>query len=169
MESLPFIRRRLACAARTQKPEFKTHSFAQEKDLWAFAHAALATGKAFDALEAYGAAQSCVSVIANNEQLSNFVSGGNSQIYDKPTPERQLAVAELRKRCAGFMAAGLQGSADLAHEAENKLKSAKDGNDSLHQLLTEPNPPISDLVGSDSPAMFTKLVQTRDWSGLGLR
>lgn len=116
----------LAVASIVARDQFvapKIHdSFERSADVWQLANDLLASGSTRDLLAARSAIQSCDAVLRSNEQLGNFVGGGQSEIKGPLRAERQLAVFELIRRCNGFSRAGVNAATALMDEVSARLR-----------------------------------------------
>ncbi|MBV8470082.1 MAG: hypothetical protein JOY60_09515 [Burkholderiaceae bacterium] len=91
--------------------------FDSEHDIYKFALESIKSKNPAMKYEAYVGARECWGLLINMEQLQNFEAGSTSTSYRGAlTPERQLAIREIMKRCDGFIRAGTKSSRDLFNE-----------------------------------------------------
>lgn len=88
--------------------------FYGQADLYKFAVDAVHSNDSGLTYEAYTAAKECFGELSMGENIGVFAGGGTgSRISGNLTPERQLAIMALNKKCAGFQRAGQKSSFEL--------------------------------------------------------
>lgn len=124
----------------------KAASYSGERDLWAFAHKAAASGGSANVFEALAATRTCQQFLATSPQLSAFLGGGKSQIQGARTPEREQAITEMKSRCAGFE----QNEAE-ARSFAKALSASLDGTPYALHSTTISKPQLRELLVSEAP------------------
>jgi hypothetical protein len=114
-----------AAVPKSTQPLRPATSFSGEKDIWGFAHKALARGRTEDLLEARIATTNCLTQQAIAPQLKAAAAGASSPAFHGAmTPGRQMAIADLQSRCAGFEKVGKDGALSFNRELVNRLEQA---------------------------------------------
>ena len=83
-----------------------TGAFDSQKNFWDFARNSLSSNDQKQVYEAVSAARECNAILNLKNMLGNFSGGASTPLHGSLTPERQLAISSIMKRCEGFDRAG---------------------------------------------------------------
>lgn len=83
-----------------------TGAFDTQRNFWDFARKSLSSNDQKQVYEAVSAARECNAVLNLKNVLGDFSGGASTPLHGVLTPERQIAISSIMKKCEGFDRAG---------------------------------------------------------------